>query len=688
MHAANILIVEDEAIVALDLRQHLEEMGYDVAGIAESGADAIALAENTAPSLTLMDISLKGSMSGIDAADRLAREHQIPVVFLTSFSDQDTVKKAARAEPFGYLTKPFQAHELHATIEVALYKARMERRLRESEQRFRRIFESAPLGIVLMDKRKRYLDANPAFYNMLGYETDVSDVSAPSDVLDHPDDADLETAALGELDHGKKVVQFEKRYRHRHQPDTLWTLVSAAMVRDDRGDEGYLYHIQDLTERKSAERQLTRLAYYDPLTGIGNRVRLHQQLEQLLASTRRTRKRFALVFIDIDNFKHVNDNFGHACGDELLKAMAARLQGCVRESDLLARIGGDEFVLALTLVDEDDDVLVATQKVAGVLEQPVQLDGREVVCTVSMGISLYPDDGDDISGLMQRADTALYAAKAEGRNCIRFFKPSFAFHAWERMDIEHRLRQALGNNEFFIEYQPIVDLKTEAPVAFEALLRWRSEGNLMQPDLFIPIAESIGLIEDIGLWVLREACRFAAGWTVPLGIHVNCSALQFDNDAFVTDVNATLLASGLAPERLCLELTEGIMLNGNDRQIERVNEIRKLGASVSIDDYGTGYSSLLYLKRYAPANLKIDKAFVFDLETSANSSTIVSTTIAMAHALGIEVVAEGVETRAQADYLRDAGCDYAQGFFFSRPLAVDAMPAHIVQTLAVPPTDN
>ncbi|HWU84204.1 MAG TPA: EAL domain-containing protein [Rhodocyclaceae bacterium] len=676
MYAPNILIVEDEAIVALDLRQHLEDMGYGVAGIAENATDAIALAESTAPALTLMDISLKGDVSGIEAAETLAREHQIPVVFLTSFSDRETVRKAARAEPFGYLTKPFQAHELHATIEVALYKAQMERRLRESEQRFRSMFESAPLGIALLDKTTRYVEANPAFRRMLGYEGFELD-DPPPDTLSHPDDNVLEMAALSELDSGGNVVQFEKRFRHRNQPHTLWTLVNAAPLRERSGSEGYLYQIQDLTERKNAERQLAQLAYFDPLTGIGNRARLQQQLEVLLTTAKRARQRFALVFMDVDNFKHVNDNLGHMSGDGLLKVMAERLQDCVRESDLLARIGGDEFVLVLTMVEEAVDVLVIAQKVAHALGQPIWIDGREIVSTVSMGVSLYPDDGDDIHALMQRADTALYAAKADGRNCIRFFKPSFAFHAWRRMEVEHRLRHALENRELFLDYQPIIDLRDGRPVAFEALLRWRSEGNLMRPDLFVPIAEDIGLIQEIGAWVLVEACRFAASWPAPLVIHVNCSARQFEQDSFIDEVAAALRDSGLAPERLCLELTEGIILNGNDQQIARVKAIKALGPGISIDDYGTGYSSLLYLKRYAPANLKIDKAFVSDLESNPNSATIVSTTIAMSHALGIAVVAEGVETQAQADYLREAGCNYAQGFLFSRPLSIEAAVAFI-----------
>lgn len=671
MYAPNILIVEDEAIVALDLRQHLEDMGYGVAGIAESGGDAIALAERTAPALTLMDISLKGDMSGIDAADHLARAHQIPVIFLTSFSDKETIRKAARAEPFGYLTKPFQAHELHATIEVALYKAQMDRRLRQSEQRFRRMFESAPLGIALLDKGGSYLDANPAFRSMLGYGEEGID-NPPPQSLSHPDDAALEQAALSELAHGGKTVQFEKRYRHRTQPDALWTLVSAAAMNEPDGDTGYLYQIQDLTERKRAERQLVQLAYYDPLTGIGNRARLHQQLEHLVAVAKRANQRFALVFMDVDNFKQVNDSLGHASGDVLLKTMAERLQACVRESDLLARIGGDEFVLVLTMIDEAEDVLVTLQKVGSALAQPIRIDEREIFSSVSMGISLYPDDGDDIHALMRHADTALYAAKADGRNSMRFFKPSFAFHAWKRMDIEARLRHALANGELVLEYQPIIDLRSGRAAAFEALLRWRSEGQMMRPDLFIPIAEDMGLIGEVGAWVLREACGFAAASPQPLLIHVNCSALQFESDQLLMDVESALRASGLAADRLCLELTEGIMLNGNDQQIARVNRIKALGVNVSIDDYGTGYSSLLYLKRYAPASLKIDKAFVSDLESNPNSVAIVTTTLAMAAALGIEVVAEGVETQAQADFLRRAGCQYAQGYIFSRPLAGEA----------------
>jgi EAL domain-containing protein (putative c-di-GMP-specific phosphodiesterase class I) len=315
--------------------------------------------------------------------------------------------------------------------------------------------------------------------------------------------------------------------------------------------------------------------------------------------------------------------------------------------------------------------------VGTVLGQAIQIDEREIISTVSMGVSLYPDDGDDINMLMRHADTALYAAKADGRNSIRFFKPSFAFHAWKRMDVEARLRHALSNGELFLDYQPIIDLRSGRTAGFEALLRWRSEGQLMRPDLFVPIAENIGLIGEIGAWVLHEACQFAASLQQPLLVHVNCSALQFENDQLALEVEAALQKSGLDAARLCLELTEGIMLNGNDQQISRVNKIKALGVSVSIDDYGTGYSSLLYLKRYAPASLKIDKAFISDLESNPNSAAIVTTTLAMAAALGIEVVAEGVETQAQAGFLRRAGCQYGQGYVFSRPLAADAARSFI-----------
>jgi diguanylate cyclase (GGDEF)-like protein/PAS domain S-box-containing protein len=795
---ASVLIVEDEAIVALDLSMQLESMGYHVVGTAESGAEAIKLARQHRPKLVLMDIMLKGEMDGVEAAEQIGRGLHVPVVFLTSYSDTQTVQRAARATAYGYMTKPFQTKELRATIEVALYKARMETQLRESErwfasalrcvgdgvvvtepdghirflnavaekltgwtqeeavgrhvdsvidvrrpagqpesqamralqgegvvgiehalsltqrggetlrvdesaaavfdergerlgvvivlrdaterlrqeallrqseEHFRSMFENAPLGMALISLEGGFLRVNEALCQFLGRRAEAL-LSLPHEEITFPADIEAEQARLRALLSGDEVVaQFEKRYKHADQRP-LWSLVSISLLRDHGEPVCYLYQVHDLTERKELEHRMAKLAYTDPLTNLSNRAHLHGELDRLLAFSRRHKQQLAVVYMDLDRFKHINDTMGHEAGDHLLKEVAGRLSANLREVDCVARIGGDEFVMALTGVHTTEDVIHVVEKLRHAVSQPMMLGTEEVVVTPSLGISLYPHDGANADELLRHADMALYAAKGEGRNRYSFFRPQWAEQAEKRQALQHDLRMALINETLSLAYQPIFRLSDGAIVRFEALLRWCGPQGEMSPAQFVPVAEASGLIHEIGAWVLDQACGFTARCPGHLQVDVNCSAVQLSSVGFLDTVQRALADHGLDAGRLGLDFTERILTRSDQAQLQQLAKLKALGVRLSVDDYGTGESPLPRLTRCAFDRMKIDSLFVQDVVTQEGAN-VVAAMIAMAEGLGLVVVAEGVETEAQAERLREMGCAQAQGFYFSVPLSGD-----------------
>lgn len=627
------------------------------------------------PDLIISDYSLPGfgGMAALEIVQRRAPE--TPFIFVSGTIGEERAIEALQRGATDYVLKDNRARLVPA-IERALKESKAqqahrnaERERDASEQRFRNAFDRAPSGMALIALDASFVQVNEALCQLLGYAAD--ELLATSHLaLTYPADRERERSCLYELlTHQVPATQFEKRYLHRDQQRLIWTLVSVSLLQAAGEPVCYLYQIHDVTQRKEAESQLARLAYFDPLTGLANRVRLREDLERLMALACRHQQQLAVVFIDLDRFKQINDSLGHEAGDLVLQEVAKRLTDALRESDCVARLGGDEFVLVLPEVSTPVNVLLVIERVREAVSASIRLGTREVVVTPSLGVSFFPSDGRDVQTLFRSADSALYVAKGEGRNRVSFFRLEFARQAQERLELESALRRALEFNELFLEYQPIVNLTDGAIKGFEALLRWRRAGQIVSPAIFIPVAEEIGLIESIGAWVLREACRLAAAWPSSLTINVNCSAQQFREDSFADTLAEVLAETGLAAERLCLELTESIMLKGDDAQIARFARLNARGIRLSIDDYGTGYSSLVYLKRYAPANLKIDAVFVRDIETDGNSAEIVSATIAMAHNLGIAVVAEGVETEAQAACLRAFKCDYAQGYAYCRPVS-------------------
>jgi len=453
---------------------------------------------------------------------------------------------------------------------------------------------------------------------------------------------------------------------------------------------------EEITQRKVAEEQIRYMAYYDSLTGLPNRQYLCERLEETLREARKNDSLLALLFIDLDHFKEINDSFGHSTGDMLLGSIARRLAECVRSSDdvttlsteepdttashTVSRQGGDEFTILLTEIANSFDASRIATRILEALKEPFSLDGRDVVVSASIGIAIFPHDGDDSDTLLKHADTAMYHAKKSGRNDYQYFSNSMMEEALHKLTLEGDLRLAIERKEFELYYQPKIDSRTDRACGLEVLIRWRHpERGMVSPVEFIPIAEETGLIVPIGEWVLRVACSQTRTWhnsgVHNLPISVNVSSRQFRKNALMETVTEILAESGLSPRQLELEVTETTMLQDEDEAITALLRLKDLGIQVALDDFGTGYSSLSYVRRLPLDTIKIDRSFVKDLGQDSESASIVTAIIAMAHSLGLRVVAEGVETEEQAEFLRNLGCEELQGFLYSEPVPASAIPA-------------
>jgi diguanylate cyclase (GGDEF)-like protein len=425
--------------------------------------------------------------------------------------------------------------------------------------------------------------------------------------------------------------------------------------------------------RRKAEERIRHLAHYDELTGLANRNMINQRLNQALARARRNDKPLAILFIDLDRFKNINDTLGHGAGDNVLKEVAERLRECLRDSDTIGRLGGDEFVVLLEELSEPMHSAAVAQKIITAVAKPYTLDAQEFHITASVGISAYPADSEDMQSLLKNADIAMSRAKELGKNNYQFYSAQMNRHTLDRLALESSLRRALERNEFVLHYQPKVDIRSGRITGMEALMRWQHPTNgLIPPMQFIPLAEETGLIVAIGEWVLRAACAQSQSWRKqglpPLRLAVNLSARQFNHEHLLQDVEKVLNDTGLDPTGLELEITESMVMHDPERAVMLLNKLRAMGISISIDDFGIGYSSLGYLKRFPVDSLKIDRSFIMGLPLDNDDAAIAQAIIAMAHTLKLSVIAEGVETDEQLRFLRDHLCDEVQGYYFSKPV--------------------
>jgi len=439
---------------------------------------------------------------------------------------------------------------------------------------------------------------------------------------------------------------------------------------------GMVCVVRDITERTYAEEQIKHLAYHDALTGLPNRLLFKDRLTVALSHAQRDKTRLAVLFLDLDRFKVINDSLGHNIGDQLLQSVANRIQNGLRDSDTVARLGGDEFTLLLPHLSRSDDAAPIAQKLLEALRQPFLLEGREFLITTSIGISLFPEDGTDAETLIKNADTAMYQAKEQGRDNYQLFNAFVNAKALQRIALEHGLRRALANDELAIHYQPIYDFRAVRITGMEALLRWtHPEMGSIPPSIFIPLAEATGMMQPIGAWAIRTACAQAKEWHDAgfrhLSLAVNLSVTQLQQPDLVSRVREILEQTGLQPRLLELEITESSAMQSPETSIRTLYELKKLGVRISLDDFGTGHSSLSYLKRFPIDTLKIDQSFVRDITSDPDTAAIVTAIIAMAHSLRLKVIAEGVEFSEQAKFLKRYACDQMQGFLIKPPVPAE-----------------
>lgn len=560
--------------------------------------------------------------------------------------------------------------------------------LRYAEEKYRVIFEDAVVGIFQITPEGRPLSINRALAQMHGYDSPEQFLAEVSNVVLQlfvdPNRGNQLRRMLGE----EGVVRGVEMEIYRRDRTRRWVLANLRAVRDAGGNIAlYEGTFADITDRKAAEERVQYLAYYDALTGLPNRTLLKDRLSKALASARRQKDKVALLFLDLDRFKNINDSLGHSVGDLLLQDVAERLKRSAREQDTVARLAGDEFLIVLTGVKDIPDAAVAAERFMDAMTADFVVQGHPLTIGCSLGISIFPEHGADGETLIKNADAAMYSAKDHGRDNFLFFTEDMNAQVVERLNLESSLRLALEKRELFLVYQPQMDIGTGRITGLEALLRWQHpELGLVPPDKFIRIAENCGLIVPIGEWVLRTACRQAREWQdegLPaVSIAVNISAVQFRQEDFCKLIKRVLHETGLAPQYLDLELTESLLLANGDVTFSVLQELKAMGLTLAIDDFGTGYSSFSYLRQFQVSKLKIDRSFIRDVAANPDDAAITNAIISMARSLNLKVIAEGVENEGQMSFLRAHQCDEIQGYYFSKPLAVDKAADKLRGTMA------
>ncbi len=559
-----------------------------------------------------------------------------------------------------------------------------ERKLAEDNQRIAaEAIDNVMEGILVIDTKGVIEFANPAFFSATGYK--------------HSDVIGRDLSFLKSEKHSDAFYQKIWRslklnglwrgevWSNRKSGESYPQWLSVTGIKDKNGMiTHYVGASRDITLIKEAEEEIKYQAYHDPLTHLPNRLLFRDRLQHAIARALRKAGRIAVLFIDLDHFKNFNDSLGHTFGDRLLQVVAEKFVSCVREGDTVARIGGDEFTVIMEDINSDDDVVVVANKLIGIFDEHINVNGENVYLGASIGISIYPDDGEDVESLTKLADTAMYSVKDEGRNSYKFFTPDMERRIIERVNLEHNLRVGLDRHQFRVHYQPVIDISDGCIVGMEALVRWDKPGEgLMLPERFIPLAEARGLIVPIGEWVLRQACGEGGLWhsegCPTLNVSVNLSARQFREKDLVSTVKSVLDETRLEPNRLILEITETIIMADIQASVSIMHQLKEMGVRLSMDDFGTGYSSFNYLKQFPVDYLKLDYLFIKDITTDESAGKIAVAIISLAKDLGLTVVAEGVETAEQLDFLRSNGCDLVQGFYFSRPVSGGAFDALLRQ---------
>jgi diguanylate cyclase (GGDEF)-like protein/PAS domain S-box-containing protein len=678
-----VLLAEDDDELRELVSTELEREGFSVVSV-PNGSEAVSQTRSLNPDIVLMDLMMP-VMNGIQATklikDDPATRH-IPIIVGTVIDEKEDVVKGFEAGAIAYVTKPYFMPELKARINSVLQSKKLYDKLLKSEGKYRLLVENANEAIVVIqDGMLRFF--NPNAVELIGHPENAL-TTEPFVEFVHPDDREEVLEYHTRVMVGTRASSAHSFRVVSKNDNTTWVEAKGVCINwEDK--PATLDFITDITARKRAEEEMRYLAFYDCLTGLPNRLMFNEHLNQALAYAKRNKSLLATLFLDLDHFKRINDTFGHHVGDLLLRAVGERLIRIIRKSDILARniedisntnvarFGGDEFVLLLTNIEQTKDAAKVARRILYTLSDAFMVDKQELFITTSIGVSLYPSDGKDAETLIKKADKAMYHAKNLGRNNFQFYADSMKGASSERITLKSDLHKALENDELLLYYQPQLDISTEKVIGTEALIRWQHpKWGVVPPAEIIPLAEESALIEPISEWVLRTACLQNIAWQAagqePMRIAVNLSSLLLKKGTLVELLSQILNETGMAPFQLEIELPENTLIQNDGDVIEALQHLKEMGIRVTIDDFGTGYSSLYHLKNHPLDALKIDRSFIKDIPADKDSTAIVTATIAMAHSLQLEVVAVGVETEEQLEFLRERDCDVMQGYYFSPPV--------------------
>lgn len=674
----NVLFIEDSEVDAELTTAELARGGFSpYTERVETRSSMIDALTKSSWDIILCDYNLP-RFSAEDALRTLKESgRDIPFIITSGAVEAEDTVNLLKQGAHDFMNKEALARLVPA-IERELRDAEVRRQRRVAEERVRILssaVQQSPVSVLITDPTGKIEYVNPKYEQITGYSATEAIGRDLGFTLLNQTSAD----AMGAM---RQSISNQQEWRGefcsiRRDGQVFWEFVSLSPLVNDDGQLTHFVIIkEDITVRRSYEERLLRQAHYDDLTGLGNRVLMIENLNIALESAARNHLQTALMCIDLDRFKNVNDSLGHSCGDDVLKEAAGRLSGCIRKGDTIARMGGDEFVIILPNINNSEECEKVAKVIIDTFARPFIIGGKEYFVTSSIGIAISPKDGKSANLIQRNADLAMYKAKELGRNRYHFFTEDINTQLMHRLELEVRLRQAIALEELELHYQPIYDIRTNWIVGFEALVRWRqSDGTLLMPVHFIPMAEDIGIIQEIDKWVMANACAEAAKLMNqsprPLRLALNVSPKQLQIPHYADFVAQQLFLNHLSPTQLELEVTERVIIQNDPQTQVNIDELCKLGVRLSIDDFGTGYSSLAYLQKFPFKTLKIDRSFVSQICDNRNTQRLVDTIITMAHGLDMEIVAEGIENDEQRKLLQSQGCNQAQGFFFSRPVPFD-----------------
>jgi diguanylate cyclase (GGDEF)-like protein len=680
-HMPVVLVVDDDAQTRLLVTETLEPEGFRVEEAASANA-GLDMFPRVRPDLVLLDVTMPG-MSGFECCERMRRlpgGERVPIVVLTGHDDDESITRAFAVGATDFTSKPMRWQLLGHRARYLLRASKALEDLARSQASLAHAQGLAHLGNWEYQPGSDVGYWSPELYRIL--ELDMQrDPPCFETLVQRAPEGERPELMHSFMKLRSEGAAYSLEHRVVRRDGSERTVLQQAEAVHEQGRVVLLRGtLQDITERKMHEARIEYLANHDALTDLPNRNLLSDRLIQAIAQARRTGQCLATLVIDLDQFKFINDGFGHPVGDALLKEVAARLRAATREGDTVARLGGDEFVIMLPGLGSAADAEIVVRRVLAKFADPFVVEGHELHVTTSIGVSVYPEDGADNDTLLKTADAALYSAKGRGRNGFQFYTRAMGVQVEERAELESALHRALERQEFELHYQPKVDLRSGRVRGVEALIRWRRpEVGLVSPDRFIPLSEETGLILPIGEWVLRTACAQVKAWHAAgypdLSMAVNVSARQFRQQNMPELVRAVLADTGLAARHLELELTESVLLQDKETVVRALRQLKQIGARLSLDDFGTGYSSLSYLKDFPIDVVKIDRSFVRDVTHSVEGASLTKSIIAMARSLNLTTVAEGVETEGQLSFLNSHRCDAIQGYYFSRPLPAHDMAA-------------